>query len=69
MLPMVSAAAVALHPDLIDFPHTRPVRGPLAGVVNALRERDLALVTLDDLAMLLPGRAPRSTVRALREAG
>ena len=38
-------------------------------MANALRERDVALVTLDDVGMLLPGRAPRSTVRALREAG
>ena len=66
---MVAANAVELHPDLVDFPYTRPVRGALVGVVNALREQDRVIATLDDLAALLPGRSPQSTARALREAG
>lgn len=56
-------------PDLVDLPDTRPVSGTFVGVVNALQERDFALVALDDLDMLLPSRAPRSTARALRERG
>ncbi|MCY4368476.1 MAG: hypothetical protein OXF41_03425, partial [bacterium] len=62
---------VELHPDLVDWPDTRPVRGALVGVVNTLREQDQdrVIATLDDLAELLPGRAPQSTARALREAG
>ena len=58
-----------LLPDLVDWPDTRPVRGALVGVVNTLREQDRVIVTLDDLAELLPGLAPQSTARALREAG
>ena len=68
-MPYMATATAVLHAELVDWPNTRPVRGALAQVVNALRERDMALVTLDDLAGLLPGRAPRSTARALREAG
>ena len=66
---MANAVAVELRPDLVDCPDTRPVRGALVGVVNALRERDQVVVTLDDLATLLPDRVPQSTARALREAG
>ena len=65
----MSPTAVALHPDLVNWPETRPVRGVLVPVVNTLRERDRVIATLDDLAELLPGRPPQSTARALREAG
>ena len=58
-----------LHPDLVDWPDTRPVRGALVPVVNTLREQDRVIATLGDLAELLPRRAPQSTARALREAG
>lgn len=65
----MSAITADLHPDLVDWPYTRPVRGALVPVVNALRAQDQVITTLDDLAELLPGRAPQSTARALREAG
>ena len=65
----MSTLTADLLPDLVDWPDTRPVRGALVGVVNTLREQDRVLVTLGDLAELLPGRAPQSTARALREAG
>ena len=65
----MSTLTVDLHPDLVDCPYTRPVRGALVGVVNTLREQDRVIATLGDLAELLPGRAPQSTARALREAG
>ncbi|MYC86122.1 MAG: hypothetical protein F4X18_11530 [Acidimicrobiia bacterium] len=65
----MSTMTADLLPDLVDTPDTRPVRGPLVGVVNTLREQDRVIVTLGDLAELLPGRAPQSTARALREAG
>jgi len=65
----MSTMAADLLPDLVDLPDTRPVRGSLVGVVNTLREQDRVTATLDDLAELLPGRAPQSTARALREAG
>jgi len=65
----MSTLTADLLPDLVDWPDTRPVRGALVGVVNTLREQDRVIVTLDDLAELLPGRAPQSTARALREAG
>ncbi len=65
----MSTITAELHPDLVDWPHTRPVRGAFVSVVNALREQDRVIATLDDLAELLPGRAPQSTARALREAG
>ena len=53
----------------MDWPDTRPVRGALVGVVNTLRDQDRVIATLDDLAELLPSRAPQSTARALRVAG
>ena len=65
----MSTPTVELRPELVDWPYTRPVTAALVGVVNTLRERDQALVTLGDLAELLPGRAPQSTARALRQAG
>ena len=65
----MSTLTADLHPDLVDWPNTRPVRGALVGVVNTLREQDRVIATLEDLAELLPGRAPQSTARALREAG
>ncbi|MDE0168008.1 MAG: transposase [bacterium] len=65
----MSIITAALHPDLVDWPDTQPVRDALVPVVNALREQDRVIATLDDLAELLPGRAPQSTARALREAG
>lgn len=43
--------------------------GPAGWAVNTLWERHEVLVTLGDLAGLVPGRAPGSTARALREAG
>ena len=61
--------AVELRSDLVDWPHTRPVQAALVPVVNTLRERDQVVATLGDLSELLPGRAPESTARALREAG
>ena len=66
---VLSTMTPDLLPDLVDCPYTRLVRGALVGVVNTLRDQDRAFATLDDLAELLPGRAPRSTARALREAG
>ena len=65
----MSNVVAELHPDLVGWPHTRPLRGVFASVVNALRERDLVVVTLDDLSELLGGQAPEGTARALREAG
>lgn len=52
--PMATAAAVELHPVQVDWPPSRPARGPLVEAVNASWQRDLALATSDDLAMLLP---------------
>ena len=54
----MSTLTADLHPDLVDWPNTRPVRGALVGVVNTLREQDRVIATLEDLAELLPG--PRS---------
>lgn len=65
----MSTMTADLLPDLVDTPDTRPVRGALVPVVNTLRDEDRVIVTLGDLAELLPGRAPQSTARALREAG
>ena len=65
----MSTLTADLHPDLVDWPYTRPVRGALVPVVNTLREQDQVITTLGDLAELLPGRGPQSTARALREAG
>jgi len=65
----MSSLTVELRPDLVDWPHTRPVRGALVPVVNTLREQDRVIATLGDLAELLPDRAPQSTARGLREAG
>ncbi|MDE0171379.1 MAG: hypothetical protein OXS29_18030 [bacterium] len=63
------AHTAELHPDLVDWPDTQPVRGALVPVVNTLRDQDRVIATLGDLAELLPGRAPESIARALREAG
>ena len=60
----MSTTTVELNSEIQDWPDTRPVGGTLVPVLNALRERDQVVVTLDDLAELLPGSVPQSTVRA-----
>lgn len=45
---MVTARAVEFHPDLVGWPHTRPVRGALVGVVNTLGEQNEVLVRLGE---------------------
>lgn len=65
----MSTATVRLIPELQDWPYTRPVTGALVPVVNSLREQDRVVVTLGDLAELLPRRAPHDIARALRRAG
>ena len=65
----MSTLTAQLHPDLVDWPDTRPVKGALVPVINTLREQDRVIATLGDLAELLPGGTPQSTARSLREAG
>ena len=63
------AHTAELHPDLVNWPATQPVRDALVPVVNTLREQDRVIATLDDLAELLPARSAQSTARALCETG
>lgn len=65
----MSIETAGLCPDLVGWPGTRTVRGPLVAVVNALRARDQVVVTLGDLSGLVAGRDPESTARSLVEAG
>ena len=65
----MSTTTFEMHPELADWPKTRPVTDVFVPVLNALRERDQVVVTLGDLAELLPGHVAQHTARTLRRAG
>ena len=55
--------------DLSGFAGMSPPPADLAPVVEALCERNVQVVTLDDLAAFGTGREPKQVARALRERG
>ncbi len=55
--------------DLSGFDGMAPPPADLVPVVEALCEKNVQVVTLDDLAAYDTGREPRQVARALRERG
>ena len=65
----MSISVAELDTDLSGFAGMSPPPADLAPVVEALCERNVQVVTLDDLAAYDTGREPRQVARALRERG
>ena len=65
----MGTATVEMRPEIRNWPATRPVEDVFVPLLNDFCDRDVAVVTLDDLAERVPALAPQETARVLRRAG